>query len=91
MNPNKKKELIERVKLGYQKYRVDLLDYYTQSKKLDTISTTASPEEYYNGDTTSKTMMLKPNIYYYLNKEERRILKAIMNKKSGYENIKLGE
>ena len=91
MNPNKKKELIKRVKNGYQRYRVDLLDYYTQGKKPDTISTTASPEEYYNGDTTSKPMMLKPNIYYYLNKEERRILKAIMGKKPGYENIKLGE
>ena len=90
MNPNKKKELIESVKLGYQKYRMDLLDYYTQGKKIDNISASSSPEEYYNGDS-NETMMLKPNIYFYLNKEERRILKAIMAKKPGYEKIKLGE
>lgn len=89
MNPTKKKEMIERVQLAYEKYRMDLLAFYADNNKSMNTRTDMNPDDYYN-ETASETMRIKPNIYFYLDRNERRVLKAILAKKPGYEKIKLG-
>ena len=92
MNPNKKKEIIDRVIFKYQLYKSAMLEYIKQnSNQTTTISATLNgpTDDYY--DTSTETPMIKPNIYFFMDANERRILKKIMNKKAGYENVNLNK
>lgn len=91
MNPNKKKELVEVVKKAYKAYKDDLLAYYKYilDKNGGNVQTGGSPEEYYGAVEGDIPTMIKPDIRMYLTKEEQKVLKKILNKKPGYEKIRL--
>ena len=94
MNPNKKKEIVERVVFKYQLYKSAMLEYIKKQnteKETVTLSGTMSEssEDYYN--TASETPMIKPNIYYFMDANERKVLKKIMERKAGYENVNLNK
>lgn len=90
MNPSKKKEMIDKVIMGYTKYRTDLLEFFkSQQAKPSSLNPNESPDEYYNKTAEDDVIRVKPNIYYYLDKYERRVLKKILEKKPGYEKVNL--
>jgi hypothetical protein len=93
MNPKKKKEIVDRVIFKYQLYKAAMSEYIMKNMKqtVDVVSETVNenPNDYY--DSSSKTEMIKPNIYWYMNSDERRILKKIMEKKAGYENVDINK
>lgn len=90
MNPTKKKEIVARVIERYKQYKADLIEYYSHSEKdTNTISLSQSPQEYYDSQSAKEDIKIKPNIWFYMDKYERKVLKKILEKKPGYENIKL--
>ena len=90
MNPNKKRESIKRVKAAYRQYTLDLLEYNKQIMDVgsNNISSNVNPDEYYQSQEV-KPMPIKPDIRYYMPKEDVKTLKNILLKKRGYEDVKL--
>ena len=58
-------------------------------KDTNAISLSQSPQEYYDSQSAKEDIKIKPNIWFYMDKYERKVLKKILEKKPGYENIKL--
>ena len=80
MNPNKKKELIKRVQNAYKVYTMDMLEWQKDPEGKNINPSINNTEEYY--DSIPEIKRVKPNIRYYLNKEELEVLKKILNKKN---------
>ena len=90
MNPNKKREALKRIKNAYRQYTLDILDYNKRLMDIGScnINKSQTPEEYYDSQAVTP-LLIKPDIRNYLNKEDGRVLKKILLKKRGYEDIKL--
>lgn len=91
MNPKKKQELVDRVIKKYKLYTRDMIDFYRPTPETQSLSTSTnqSADDYYGSRTIEENVKIKPNIYYYMDAVERKVLKKIMEKKPGYEKYKL--
>ena len=80
-----------REKPGDRHIRRDMIDFYSPTHGTQSLSTSTnqSADVYYGSRTIGENVKIKPNIYYYMDAVERKVLKKIMEKKPGYEKYKL--